>query len=149
MQAPFDLDAYLSRIGYDPARRSLTSPALSGLLAAHMNAIPFENIDVLLGRPIRLDLDGVAKEDRHRPARRLLLRADHAFPRALRALGFDATPRTARVILVLSRTPRRAATCTSPIRLPEGEFVADPGLGGMGCRADRELSRPVTSSANP
>jgi N-hydroxyarylamine O-acetyltransferase len=26
---------------------------------AHLGAIPFENLDILLGRPIRLDLEGV------------------------------------------------------------------------------------------
>jgi N-hydroxyarylamine O-acetyltransferase len=63
MQAPFDLDRYLSRIGYSgPTEPNLAT--LGGLLAAHMNAIPFENIDVLLGRPIRLDLEHPSSEAR-------------------------------------------------------------------------------------
>ena len=36
--------------------------AFRGLLAAHMNAIPFQSIDVLIGRPIRLDLEALQKK---------------------------------------------------------------------------------------
>ena len=36
-----------------PTRRSLE------LLEAHIAHIPFENFDVLLGRPVRLDLEGL------------------------------------------------------------------------------------------
>ena len=134
MQASLDLDAYFSRIGYSgPTNPDLAS--LSGLLAAHMNAIPFENIDVLLGRPIRLDLDAVQKKivtDR---------RGGYCFEQAtllrvvLGALGFDVSARTARVILILKPDAAPRTHMYLTVRLPEGEFVADPGLGGMGCRA--------------
>ena len=50
-----DLDAYLKRIGYAGARQP-TLAVLEALHLAHATHIPFENLDVLLGRPIRLDL---------------------------------------------------------------------------------------------
>ncbi|HEY6895457.1 MAG TPA: arylamine N-acetyltransferase, partial [Rhodanobacteraceae bacterium] len=53
-----DLEAYLARIQWNGARTP-TLATLRALLQAHMRAIPFENLDVLLGRPVRLDLDGV------------------------------------------------------------------------------------------
>ena len=56
------------------------------------------------------------------------------FLAALPALGFEATPRTARVILVLKAGASPRGRMYIVVRLPEGEFVADPGLGGMGCR---------------
>ena len=53
-----DLDAYFSRIGWgDPTPPTFAT--LAGVLAAHMARIPFENLDVLLGRPIRLDFDAL------------------------------------------------------------------------------------------
>jgi len=55
----FDLEAYLTRIGYSGEVAS-TFDTLSGLIRAHMDRIPYENLDVLLGRPIRLDLDSCA-----------------------------------------------------------------------------------------
>src|SRR3954451_18267328 len=49
-----DLTAYLDRIGYAGPREP-TLAALHGIVAAHATAIPFENIDPLLGRGVRLD----------------------------------------------------------------------------------------------
>src|SRR5207344_183669 len=50
-----DLDAYLARVGYHgPVEPRLE--VLDALHLAHATTIPFENLDILLGRPIRLDL---------------------------------------------------------------------------------------------
>ena len=49
-----DLTAYLNRIGY-AGPRELTLMALRNIVLAHVTTIPFENIDVLLGRGVRLD----------------------------------------------------------------------------------------------
>jgi len=132
--ADFDLPAYLARIGYDGPRRP-DHPTLSGLLAAHMNAIPFENIDVLLGRPIRLDL--AALQEKIVADRRggYCFEQTALFLAALRAPGFEATPRTARVVLVVGPDEAPRGHMHVIVRLPEGEYVADPGLGGVGCRA--------------
>ena len=46
--------AYLRRIGA-AAPESPTLPALASLHRAHLLAVPFENLDISLGRPIRLD----------------------------------------------------------------------------------------------
>jgi len=134
MGAAFDLDAYLARIGYaGPTKPDHAS--LSGLLAAHMNAIPFENIDVLLGRPIRLDLEALQKKIVTEKRGGYCFEQGALFLAALSALGFDAAPRTARVILVLKPDASPRGHMVIAVRLPEGEFVADPGLGGLGCRA--------------
>ncbi|MCX5740953.1 MAG: arylamine N-acetyltransferase, partial [Proteobacteria bacterium] len=55
MTAPtsLDLDAYFARIGY-AGERAPTRATLYAIVHAHVGAIPFENIDVLLGR--RVDL---------------------------------------------------------------------------------------------
>ena len=47
--APFDLAAYLRRTGY-AGPLAPTPEALQGLHLAHATHIPFENLDVLLGR---------------------------------------------------------------------------------------------------
>ncbi|WP_323095812.1 arylamine N-acetyltransferase family protein [Intrasporangium sp. YIM S08009] len=61
-----DAAAYARHIGATlPAAPTLG--ALSGLQRAHLLAVPFENLDIELGRPIRLDLDAfVDKVVRHR-----------------------------------------------------------------------------------
>src|SRR5581483_10933541 len=55
MPDQFHLDRYLARIGYR-GPRAPTLETLSGLQAAHVDAISFEGIDPLLGRPVNIDL---------------------------------------------------------------------------------------------
>jgi N-hydroxyarylamine O-acetyltransferase len=53
-----DLPAYLRRVGHHqpPATDART---LAALHRAHVAAIPFENLDVILGRGVAVDLDAV------------------------------------------------------------------------------------------
>src|SRR5690348_16450027 len=46
-----DIDAYCARIGYRGSREP-SLETLHALSHAHVRAIPFENIDVVIGRPI-------------------------------------------------------------------------------------------------
>ena len=58
MAATVDLDAYFQRIHWSGSRDP-TLETLAGLIEAHTAHIPFENLDVLLGRTVRLDLEGL------------------------------------------------------------------------------------------
>ena len=50
-----DPDAYLARIGAErPA--APTAEALRGLQVAHVLRVPFEILDIVIGRPISLEL---------------------------------------------------------------------------------------------
>src|SRR5690348_17718552 len=53
-----DLAAYLDRIGH-PGPLAPTREVLHSLHRAHVAAVPFENVDVVLGRSPSVDLDGV------------------------------------------------------------------------------------------
>jgi N-hydroxyarylamine O-acetyltransferase len=97
---------------------------------------------VLLGRPIRLDLDAVPKKIVTCRRGGYCFEQGALFLAALRALNFDATARTARVILVLKPDAAPRGHMYLTVRLPEGEFVVDPGLGGLGCRAPIPLDGP-------
>jgi N-hydroxyarylamine O-acetyltransferase len=85
-----DLHAYLRRIGFegDPAP---TEATLRSLHRAHVTAIPFENLDILLGRPILLDLP--ALQDKLVRRRRGGYCYEHTklFAAALERLGFTLT----------------------------------------------------------
>lgn len=147
VSAALDLDAYLERIQWG----SGTSPnldTLSGLLRAHMARIPFENLDVLLGRPIRLDLDGLQAK---------LVRAhrggycfEHAtlFAAVLERLGFAPVRHTARVVVVAPRSaaPRTHMFLTVP--LAEGTFIVDPGFGALAPRVPVPLANGVEAHAD-
>jgi len=128
-----DLPAYLARIGYDGPLKP-DHATLRGLLAAHMNSIHFENIDVLLGRPIALDLDSLQDKLVRRRRGGYCFEQATLFDAALRAIGFKTTLRSARVILVLAPDKAPRGHMTILVDLPEGVFIVDPGLGGLGCR---------------
>lgn len=90
-----DLGDYLARIGHEPVRPS--AAALASLHEAHVRAIPFENIDVLLAPHPGLDLKVIQEKLVHR--RRGGYCYEHAllFAAALEQLGFDVRRRVARV----------------------------------------------------
>jgi len=52
--AQFDIDAWLSRIGYNGSREP-TLENLRAVVTAHATAIAYESIDVLLDKPPSLD----------------------------------------------------------------------------------------------
>lgn len=91
-----DLDAYLERIGY-AGSRAPTLETLTALQFAHATSIPFENLNILFGRGIHLDLEALQdKIVRHR-------RGGYCFEQnglalaALRQMGFAATGLIGRV----------------------------------------------------
>jgi N-hydroxyarylamine O-acetyltransferase len=124
-----DLGAYLKRIRWDGSRDP-TFDTLCGLLRAHMSSIPFENLDVLLGRPVRLDLDSI--QDKLVRARRGGYCFEHTtlFAAVLEELGFHPVRHSARVVLFSPRTETPRAHMFLTVALPEGTFVVDPGFGG-------------------
>ncbi|MBP6508176.1 MAG: arylamine N-acetyltransferase [Opitutaceae bacterium] len=96
MSAVPDLDAYFARIGYTGPREP-TAAVLTAIQRRHVYTLPFENLDILLGRPIRIDLPSVEqklvreKRGGYCFEQNLLLQA------MLTALGFKVTPLIARV----------------------------------------------------
>jgi N-hydroxyarylamine O-acetyltransferase len=127
----FRLEGYLARLGVS-GPLAPTREALTALLRAHMTGIPFENLDVLLGRGVRLDLDSVyaklvtARRGGYCFEHSTLLKA------ALEQVGFEPAAHSARVVMLVPRSaaPRTHMFLTVPV---EGEtLVLDPGFGGHG-----------------
>src|SRR5687767_12540095 len=91
-----DLDAYFQRINWRGSRDA-TRATLDGLIEAHMRAIPFENLDVLLGRPIRLDLPAVEEKMVRRRRGGYCFEHGTLFATVLESLGFSLVRLGARV----------------------------------------------------
>jgi N-hydroxyarylamine O-acetyltransferase len=127
----FDLDAYLVRIGFEGPREP-TLGVLRALHRLHPDAIPFDNLDPLLGRPVPLDLG--ALQAKLVGARRggYCFEQNALFRAALTALGFTVTPLIARVVWMAPPGaplgPRNHMLLR--VDLPEGPYVADVGFGG-------------------
>ncbi len=122
-----DLDAYLRRIGYDgPLEPS--GATLAGLHRAHLAAIRFENLDIMLGRGIRVDLESI--QAKLVDGRRGGYCYEHGqlFGAALERLGFGVDRLLARV--GPDGEPMRPRThLTLRVRADSGIWLADVGFG--------------------
>lgn len=125
----FDLDGYLARIGWT-GPRDATFRTLTGVLHAHMTHIPFENIDVLLGRGIELDQDSVYTKLVADRRGGYCFEHGTLFQTALLHLGFSPVAHAARVILVRPRNEAPLTHMFLTVQFGDARYVLDPGFGG-------------------
>ncbi len=134
-----DLDAYFARIGY-PGPREPTRATLAGVLLRHVSRIPFENLDVLLGRPICTDEAAVAQKLVHDRRGGYCFEQNHLLLYALRALGFTAEPMIARVRW---QVPAETATGQTHmlvrVMLDGRPWLVDAGMGSLSLTAPLEM----------
>lgn len=128
--ASFDLDAYLNRIKYD-GPITPTQEVLEGLHQAHATQIPFENLDLMQGRPIRLDLESLQAKmvGDHRGG--YCFEQNTLMAAALERVGFSVTPLAARVRFGSQHIRPR----THMLLMAEVEgrsWLVDVGFGGAG-----------------
>jgi N-hydroxyarylamine O-acetyltransferase len=127
---PLDLDAYRERIGYAGPVRP-TADALEGLHLAHATRVPFENLDIHLGRPIRTDLDSVqAKLVRGRRGG-YCFEQNTLFAAVLERAGFRLTRLAARVRLGATRVLPRTHMLLR-VEVEGRPWLADVGFGTVG-----------------
>lgn len=135
-----NLTAYLERIGY-AGPTTATLQTLRELQRHHAYAIPFENLAILMGDRIRLDLPSI--ERKLISARRGGYCFEHntLLAAVLRTLGY-------RVIALLARVvwQRPADAPAQPrthmllrVELPEGPYLADVGFGPLTLTAPLRL----------
>ena len=128
MTEELDLQAYLQRIGYDGGLDP-TVETLTALHRAHVLSIPFENLDILLGRPIRLDLASLqAKLVRDRRVG-YCFEQNALFAAVLEHLAFDVTGLAARVTMGEERTTPRTHMILA-VDIAGTGWLADVGFGG-------------------
>ncbi len=142
-----NLGTYFERIRYtDPPEDSLET--LAALHTAHLASIPFENVDVLLGRRIRLDIASLRAKliDQRRGG--YCFEQNSLFAAVLRDLGFRVTTLEARV-----RPP--GATRTLPrthmvlrVDFPDRAVLADVGFGGDGPLRPVDLDGQVSEQGS-
>ncbi|MFN2461812.1 MAG: arylamine N-acetyltransferase [Candidatus Velthaea sp.] len=85
-----DVEAYLARIGYEGSLEP-SIKTLSALHEAHLNTVPFEDIDVYLGRAINLSEDALFEKIVRRKRGGFCYELNGLFGALLRRLGFDVT----------------------------------------------------------
>jgi N-hydroxyarylamine O-acetyltransferase len=129
-----DLDAYCARIGY-AGPRVPTLDVLHALHWRHAHAIPFENLDPLVGRPVRLDLPSLERKVVREGRGGYCFEQNLLFRHALEAIGFQVTGLAARVLFgVPPGQVRPRSHMVLLVTLPDGpgpHYVADVGFGGL------------------
>lgn len=126
-----DIAAYFERIGYRGAGE-VTLEALFAIQAAHTRAIPFENLDVVLGRAISLAPSAVHDKLVRRRRGGYCFEHNPLLGGVLEGLGFEVEylAGRARVGRERAETPPRTHVW---LRVQaEGEaWLVDAGLGGL------------------
>jgi len=127
----FDLDAWLARIGH-AGSRAPTLATLRALVAAHTAAIPFESLDVFLGRVPKLDLASLQQKIIADARGGYCYEQNMLFRAGLQALGYQTANLTARVVRGLAPDAERPVThMVLRVDLPEGAFIVDVGYGNQ------------------
>jgi N-hydroxyarylamine O-acetyltransferase len=127
-----DLDAYFARIGYAGVRDP-SLETLGALMLHHTTTIPFENLDVLLGRRIRLET--AALEEKLVRARRggYCFEQNGLFLTILRALGFRVVTHIGRVRWMVPADVTLPPThMVLRVEIDGRSWLADVGFGGVG-----------------
>jgi len=122
-----DLEAYLGRIGYS-GRLQPVPAVLEAIHLAHATHIPFENLDILLKRPIRLDLASLQAKLVTGGRGGYCFEQNLLFSAVLQRLGFSVRQLAARVLY----RSRRKLPRTHILLLVDVEgatWLADVGFG--------------------
>ena len=123
-----DIDAYLARIDYD-GPRAATPDVLRSLHEHHLLSVPFENLDIHLGREIVADeqriLDKVVRQRRGGFCYEL----NGAFAALLRGLGFEVDLLSARVAHGDGTFGPEFDHMTLLVRAGGERWLADVGFG--------------------
>ncbi|MEG8033041.1 arylamine N-acetyltransferase [Sphingomonas aurantiaca] len=125
----FDLEAYLTRVAM-PARPTLDSIGLARLQHAHRLAIPFEDLDVVLGRGIAIDSASVLAKLVTARRGGYCFEHNRLFLDALAELGFIARPLLARVWYAATDVPPPQTHTFALVTIDGQDWIADTGFGG-------------------
>ncbi|NGR08415.1 arylamine N-acetyltransferase [bacterium SGD-2] len=139
LDACFDLGAYFRRIGFSGTPEP-TLETLKTLHLLHPLAIPFENLDSLLGRPVRLDLASLQAKLVGSRRGGYCYEHNTLFMHVLTALGFRVTGLAARVMWNYPAGEVRPRThMLLRIEMDGAVWIADVGFGGITLTAPLRL----------
>ncbi len=129
--ADLDLDAYLARLGLS-GDLPPTLDTLTAVHRAHLAAIPFENLQLLLGRPVPLDVPALTDKMVHHRRGGYCYEQNLLLAAALDRLGFSVTAFAARVLMGGDGRPRPSTHALLRVRVDGEPWLADVGFGGGG-----------------
>jgi N-hydroxyarylamine O-acetyltransferase len=142
-----DLDAYFARIGYT-GTRAPTLATLTGIHRHHARAIPFENLDVLLGRGIRIDQTSIVRKLIHDRRGGYCFEQNGLLRDVLTELGFRVTPLMARVRWQVPADVETPLThMLLHVETEDGPQLCDVGFGSMSLKQPLALQFDLEQNA--
>ena len=125
----FDTASYLERIGHRGGV-AITGETLATLHLAHLRVVPFENLDIHLGRSIRLDEGELFEKIVRRRRGGFCYELNGLFAGLLDALGFEVSLLAAQFPREEGRTAPEFDHLTLLVRGRDGEatWLADVGV---------------------
>lgn len=123
-----NLNDYLARIGLDRSQ----PPTLEGLTAvhrAHLLAIPYENLDVQLGRPLTIERPAIYDKIVTRRRGGWCYEMNGLLGWALGEMGFKVTRATGAVMREAMGDASNGNHLVLRVELPQGVWLADAGFG--------------------
>ncbi len=133
MSQAFDLDCYFQRIDYRGTARPTLS-VLRDLIRHHMAQIPFEGIDVLMNRGIRIDAAGIVQKLVAEKRGGYCFEQTGLMRLALEQIGFPVQQHLARVWLrrnPASDTPGAATHTSLKVEADGRLWLVDVGFGSF------------------
>jgi N-hydroxyarylamine O-acetyltransferase len=132
----FNLAAYCQRIGYSGELRADLA-TVRALMQHQLRTVPFENLDVLAGKPISLNPDDIVAKIVGRQRGGYCYEINGLFAMALTALGVEWQFVAARPMFYPVKRPRTHAALV--VKLDGAEWLCDLGFGSYGIRAPLRL----------
>lgn len=123
-----DLNAYLTRVGYTGPREP-TADVLRVLHRAHTGTVPFENLDIVLGRAISLDIDDLQDKIVRDGRGGYCLEHATLFGAVLDRLGFTVTRLNARIAAEDETKIRPRTHALLRVEAEGRPWIADVGFG--------------------
>jgi N-hydroxyarylamine O-acetyltransferase len=122
-----NIKAYLHRIGYTGSR-SPTLQTLNAVLEAHLNAIPYENLDIHFGRRLKLDPERAYQKIVLEGRGGWCYEMNTLLGWALEVLGFEVAFLSSGVLRPQGTTPDGDHMLLR-VTLENGAYIADAGFG--------------------
>jgi len=126
-EPPVDVPSYLARISYS-GPTAPTAATLRAIHHAHLRTVPFENLDISLGRQIGVDEDAFLRKIVEQRRGGFCYELNGAFAALLRAIGFRVTLLSARVARDQGGEGPEFDHLTLQVDLDE-PWLADVGFG--------------------
>ncbi len=146
--ANVDLDRYCARLGYAGPREP-NRATLAALLEAHPAAIPFENLNPLLGWAVRLEPDALQRKLLDEGRGGYCYEHNLLLGHVLTAMGFDVSTLAARVHWNVPAAELRPRTHLALRVVLDGiPYLVDAGFGGPGPTGPLRLE-PDTTQPTP